>query len=352
MTGRVLIAGAGPTGLTAALELCRHGLTPVIIDKRPGPSPLSRAVGISRRSMEILTPGGVAGRIDAEAVHFGGIVFHDGPRELARLPLNFDDQARLWGLPQDRTETHLSDALKTFGVEVRYDTAFDALEQDRETVVAQTSAGEMRADWLIGADGAHSTVRDALGLGFPGYDLPGTWSIADVDAEGWRDPDHFKGYLLDGGHVVVAVPLETGRFRVISSLPDALAALPVEMNVTRLRRSGTFTIPVRQVTSYMVGRVCLAGDAAHCHSPVGGRGMNLGIADAADLAARIATGDVSGYHAARHAEGARIIRTTETARRMVQSTTPLSRAAVRTALRAADRVPPLGRAMIRRFVGR
>lgn len=349
MTQSILIVGAGTTGLTAAVELARNGLNPVVIEKRSGPSQLSRAVGILPRSLEILKPSGVADAILAEAIAFSGIAFHVGARRIATLALNFDATSRIWGLPQDRTEAHLSDALHRYGGQVQYGTAFERLVQDASGVTVRYGATEARFDHVIGADGVHSPVRMALGMAFPGYDLPGQWSIADVDSPGWRDPAMFQGFILPQGQVVVVVPLDAHRFRLISSLPDALAALPVPMPVSNLRNTGAFTISVRQVSQYQSGRVYLAGDAAHCHSPIGGRGMNLGMADAAELVGRLIAGDMAGYTAARHAEGAHVLAFSERARRVLQSTNPLVTGTVRSVMRLASAIPPLGRVVMRQM---
>ena len=108
MSRDILIVGAGPTGLTAAVELARRGIAARLIEQRPGPSQLSRAVGILQGSMDIFDHSGVRGPVEAEAVRFGGLIFHRGTRPVAEFPLNFDDDSRIWGLAQDRTEHHLS----------------------------------------------------------------------------------------------------------------------------------------------------------------------------------------------------------------------------------------------------
>ncbi|MGJ8618242.1 MAG: FAD-dependent oxidoreductase [Sulfitobacter sp.] len=346
----VLIVGAGPTGLTAAVELARRGIIATVIDKHDGPSHLSRAVGILKRSLDILEPSGVAADIRAEAIAISGIAFHIGAARCATFPLNFDEDSCLLGLPQDRTEHFLAQAFERYGGTVNYGQTFDGLTQDARGVTATINGKTQHFDKVIGADGAHSAVRHALGLDFPGFDLPSQWSIADVDSDRWRDPSVFQGFLLPQGNVCIVVPLEKTRFRVIASQPDALAALPVPMDIRNIRRSGAFTISVRQVERYAVGNVYLAGDAAHCHSPVGGRGMNLGIADAADLAKRIVEGDVEGYHAARHTEGQRIIRFSERGRRIFQSRNPFTRAAVPHVMRAVSKIKPLSQAIIRNAV--
>ena len=161
--------------------------------------------------------------------------------------------------------------------------------------------------------------RQLLNLEFRGHDLPETWSIADVDSEDWPNADTFTLCRLSGGNVVVVVPLEHKRFRVVSNTGDALAALPLKMNATNIRRAGQFKISIRQVAKYSVGRVFLAGDAAHCHSPVGGRGMNLGIADGAELARRMVAGELDGYGDARHKVGEQVIAGSEAVRKVMTS---------------------------------
>ena len=354
MTRRVLIVGAGPTSLTAAVELARRGIVPAVIEKRPGPSQLSRAVGILPPTLDILRPSGVTDALLAEAVPFSGVTFHRGASRLASIdfaPLP-NAPSPVLGLAQDRTEQHLAEGFARHGGEVRFDTELIGLEGDDAGVTVHLPTGTERYDLVIGADGVASAVRRALGVAYRGYEVPGHWSIADVDCTDWPDPTRFKAFLLPRGRVCIVAPLEATRFRVIASTDDALAALPVPINVTNLRRTSAFQISVRQVDSYRVGRVFLAGDAAHCHSPVGGRGMNLGIADAADLARRIAEGGLDGYHAARHPAGAETIRLTERGRRLVQARSALGRAPLYAMLKAIDLIPPLGRAAIRRIAQR
>ena len=346
---RVLIAGAGPTGLTAAVELARRGVEVEVAERRDAPSELSRAVGILPASIAILTPSGAASAIMREAVAFTAFMVYRDADLVADLPLNFDDRSRLWGLAQDRTEEHLIDALARHGASVRYGSPLEGFEQDETGVDARYGDREGRFDDLIGADGVDSVVRRTLGLAYDGFELPHRWSIADVICDDWPEPTAFKGFLLPHGHVVIVAPIEAARFRVIASLPDALKALPVPMRVREIRRTGEFRISVRQADRYGEGRVLLAGDAAHCHSPAGGRGMNLGIADAAELAERMTSGRLDGYSASRHAAGAHVIAFSERGRKTVQSDNPIKRATVFAAMRAMGSVPALGRAGIHQF---
>jgi len=343
---RVLIVGAGPTGLTIAVELARRSIIPAVIDRRADASSLSRAVGITPRSLTLLEPSGVTERLLAKGVKIREARVHVGEKPVARLKFDavHSPYDYILGLAQDRTEAVLRDALTGYGGAVTFGSELVGLRQEPDRVVAVTADGKEAAyDIIVGADGIGSTVRPAAGIHFPGFDLPQTWSVADVDAENWVNAGAFTLCFKPHGAVVVAVPLEAQRFRLISNTPDALAALPIPMHVTRVRRRGTFTISVRQAETYQSGRVYLAGDAAHCHSPVGGRGMNLGIADGTDLARRLVEGDRRGYESARRGDAAATIALSERARRIVTSDLPFSRPLLSCAFRLVGALPPLRR---------
>lgn len=347
---RVLIVGAGPTGLTAAVGLKRRGIEAVVIDKRTEASGYSRAVGILPKSLELLEASGVTEKLLAEGIKGYRSHIYNGTRLAATLVVRgghprFDF---VLGLAQDRTEAHLSNAFRAAGGELRFGTELLSLRQDDDRVVASLSGGvEESCDYLIGADGVRSTTRENIGVPYDGFDLPETWSIADIDTKDWRHEREFCAFRLGDGRVAVVVPLETARYRVVSNTPDALAAIPIPIDITNVRRAGQFRISIRQVPEYRVGRVFLAGDAAHCHSPAGGRGMNLGIADAADLARRLAEDDLDGYSAARHVEGAAAIKTSERARKMITSKNPIVFPLVTLVLKLSMSVPFIRRRLAR-----
>jgi len=325
---RVLIVGAGPSGLTTAVELARHGVMPTVIDRRKDASSLSRAVGITPRSLEILQPSGVTDRLLAEGIKIREVRIYSKKMLIASLPLHGTDQRydHMLALPQDRTEAALRRALAIYGGAPKYGMELTGLRWETSRIVAETADGaETPYDYVIGADGIHSTTRSAAGIGFPGYDLTDNWSIADVDADNWVNARVLTLCLLSGGRVVVVAPLDAGRFRVISNTDDALATLPLPMDITAVRREGLFTISVRHAATYALNDIYLVGDAAHCHSPVGGRGMNLGIADGAELAGRMIFGNLSGYGEARRADAAETIYVSERARKFLTSTRPFNR---------------------------
>ena len=350
---KILIVGAGPAGLTTAVELARRGIVGDVIDLRESGSGLSRAVGIMPASLEILRPSGVTGKLLAEGIKFRQARIYRHSTLALALPFAVSgaDDEFILGLAQDRTETHLRDVLSEFGGVVRYGTELVNLHQDANKVTAETRDGaKAEYDYVVGADGARSTTRQLLNLEFQGHDLPETWSIADVDAEDWPNPDAFTLCRLSDGNVVVVVPLERKRFRVISNTGDALAALPLKMNVTNIRRAGQFKISIRQVAQYNVGRVFLVGDAAHCHSPVGGRGMNLGIADGAELARRMVEDELDGYGEARHKVGKQVIAGSEAIRKVMTSRNPVTRLLVLSVLRSASFVPALQRLFAKKIL--
>ena len=343
---KALIVGAGPTGLTAALELERRGIEIKIIDKREAASGFSRAVGIMPHSLELLSPSRVAERLLSDGIQMADFhIFLDGDERLSFSTRGADPKYDfLLALPQDQTEAIMREQLGKDRTKVSFKTELAGFEQSSEGVTAvYANRKSERFDYLIGADGIHSTARNILGVPFDGYDLPETWSIADVDARDWPYQGSFVVSVLSGGRVAVVAHIGKSRYRVISNTPDALATLALPLEVIKIHRQGTFNISVRQAETYQVGRIFLAGDAAHCHSPVGGRGMNLGIADAADLAQRLADGDPSGYSAARHPAGKAVIAASEGARKIITSSKWSRRVLFRCALAAVNLLPSLRR---------
>lgn len=352
---KVLIIGAGPTGLTAGVELARRGIDAEIIDSRDQGSTLSRAVGINPRSLELLAPSGVTEKLLAQGVKFESVQFYWRARpwvslSLAAAPLQHGYNFML-GLPQDQTEDILRDVFVALGGTVQYGTALSAVRQTDDRVVAETKEGaSLSCDYLIGADGVGSATRDAIGIAYEGQTFPGIWSIADVDAD-WAHNAETSLCLLRDGKMALIAPLGGKRFRVVSNTEDALAALQLEINVTNIRREGQFSISLRLASELSRGRVFLAGDAAHTHSPAGGRGMNLGIADSADLAARLAgDGQLSRYSYDRLAEDKRMIAGSEQIRKAMTSSNLAVRAMILAGLKLASVTPALQRLFASRFL--
>jgi len=354
----ILVVGAGPTGLTAAVELARRGYRPRIVDRNEGPTPLSKAVGIAPHSLELLEPSGVTERLLARAIriphgrlHFGGRSL--GAVRFSRLRHRFNF---LLALPQSETESILAAALAGLGVTVERRTALTALKTAGDSVEAVLEGPDGREEahyrTVYGADGVHSRVRDDLGIAFAGYTHERVWSIADAELADWPYEEGVAHlFLRDDGDVGFIIPIGPGRFRAISNTADALGRVPGGYRVARLLRSDTFHIPVKQAATYQQGPVFLGGDAAHVHSPVGGRGMNLGIEDACAFARRLAEGRLDGYTAERHPVGERWIAASERVLRAVQATHPAAVALRNLALRAVGNLAALQRPLLRRAAG-
>ena len=327
---RVLVVGAGPVGLAAAIEFARRGVSVHIIDKAQDRTELSKAVAIHARTLELLKPSGVTPRLIEAGLPIHRVNLRYHTRLLTTVDFSRMDHRYnfLLSLAQNETEAILETALAERGVTVEREAELAGLAQDADSVDAEiVRAGQTthrRVDYLVGADGAHSTVRKVLGIGFSGERYPDEWNLADIRLD-WLFGD-LEGNLFmhSDGAVLFVIALGRGRFRAISNSGDALALLPAPSVVREVFGRADFTVSQRQVARYRDGRCFLAGDAAHIHSPAGGRGMNLGIEDAVVLADRLANGGLEGYSDERRQAGARVLRESDLQFRMAALRNPLA----------------------------
>ena len=325
----VLIVGAGPVGLTAALELKRRGKTVDLIEKSETHTNLSKAVGINARSLELLEPSGATERLIDAGLKIRQINLRDGEDilncvDFSKLPGRYN---YMLSLPQSETEAILENALNGIGVVVQRKTELMTFTEEAEKIKAKLSNADgehdCEAGHIIGCDGAHSTVRKSLGLGFTGQRYPETWSLADVRMD-WRF-GHGDGNLFmgPGGLTLFVISMPEGRYRAIANAPEVLSLLPSGSHINEVLWQTDFAVSLRQVQSYGRGRAYLAGDAAHIHSPAGGRGMNLGIDDACAFAECLTDGGLEAYSDARHRVGEQVVRESDMQFRMASIDNPL-----------------------------
>ena len=327
----VLIAGAGPVGLTAAIELARRGVDVRIVDPLTDPPQYAKAVGVQPRTLEIFEGMGVLRRILDAGVEMNGQIVYVNGEEAGRIDLSLpaDVPFDFFCIPQYETERVLREELAWRGVHVERGVRLSGFDQDADGVTATLSGPDgdeqVRAGYLIGADGAHSVVRKTLGLSFEGAAFEEQYMLGDVEVD-WSMP---RGYAVRAMHqtdgatddLLVCIPLPgRGRYRMSMLVPAELRTekadrgsdvvthgfsserhpelhhiqavidrLSPEPTVARnLRWSSVFRISHRIVDGYGKGRVFVAGDAAHIHPPTGAQGMNTGIQDAHNLAWKLA----------------------------------------------------------------
>lgn len=307
----VLIVGAGPTGLVLALWLARAGVPFRLIDKHSGPGRASRAMAVQARTLEFYRQLGLADEVVAAGFRLDRLYIRDRSGERATVPLG--DAGRglspfpfVLSLPQDDHERLLTATLRAAGHAVEWDTELTGLADAGDGVRAtlRTPAGERAwaGAYLCGCDGAHSAVRHALGVGFPGGTYDQLFYVADAAADGpWSDRD-FTAFVAERTFCLAFPVREPGLFRFIGLVPEPLRGRDdlrfddmrgeVEAvtgtRVTRENWFSTYRVHHRVAEHFRRGRAFLAGDAGHVHSPAGGQGMNTGIGDAVNLAWKLA----------------------------------------------------------------
>ncbi len=309
----VLIAGAGPTGLTLACGLLANGVTAHVVDKAAGPAGTSRALGLQPRGIEVVARLGALNRLAERALQVEQIIVHINGKHAASVRVG--QRTALVTRPglvisQADVEAELRRRVTELGGQIVWGREVAAAEQDSHGVtVTLADGGQSRAGWLVGCDGAHSRVRELAGVAFPGAPLAERFLLADVHADLPLARDSIHVWLA-GDSVFGAFPLpghDLWRLMAPTADPGTEADRPSgEAVLAELaRRLGeqtgcdpslirdpewvtSFRIHRRLADTYRNGRILLAGDAAHVHSPFGGQGMNTGIGDAENLAWKLA----------------------------------------------------------------
>jgi 2-polyprenyl-6-methoxyphenol hydroxylase-like FAD-dependent oxidoreductase len=338
MTTEVLIAGAGPTGLTLAIELARRGVGVRIVDRDARPFTGSRGDGLQPRTLEVFADLGILDRVLADGMlpatiraHFDGAFAGEHRMAEVEQPTPDVPYPNAWILPQYRTEELLAERLAELGVTVERGTELSGFTQDAEGVTAIVDGREVRARYLVGADGGSSVVRRALGIPFPGTtDETIRMLLGDVHADEldhdfghWWAPasDPAAGVVLTplpgGTAFQFGCPMPAGTENPATSLEHLQRVLDERGGRVRLHDLTWSTVwrpNIRLADRFRDGHVFLAGDAAHVHPPTGGQGLNTGVQDAYNLGWKLAAalgGEPAGlldtYEAERRAVAADVL---------------------------------------------
>jgi 2-polyprenyl-6-methoxyphenol hydroxylase-like FAD-dependent oxidoreductase len=363
-----LIVGAGPVGLTLACQLQHYGVNFRIIDKVDGPVIRTKAAAVWSRTTEFMAQIGLEDEFLNAGLHCcSASLFADGKR-FAQLHLDTVDSLYNFVLmiPQHATEHILREELNKHGVRVEYGHEMTSLQSTDEHVAVELAGGEtLTCRWLVGCDGAHSGVRHALNLDFAGEKLQSDWVVADVYLDEVYAEEEIMAIMHDSGPTAL-FPLGDMFYRVVAQVDDVTGVRDAETAESALRDlfaervvglaklgefkdAGYFTIHERQVEKYQVGRVFVAGDAAHVHSPLGGQGMNTGMHDAYNLGwklALVARGQMteeflSTYQDERFPIGQRLVKATSMGTKMITQRQPLVAALRKQAAKILTQLPVL-----------
>ncbi|MCV7066269.1 FAD-dependent oxidoreductase [Mycolicibacterium farcinogenes] len=373
-TTDVLIVGAGPVGLTAAIVLTQHGHHVTLVDNQAEGANTSRAAVIHPHTLELLEPYGVVDELVARGVHTPTFTIRDRDDLLIAVPFSELPTRYPYTLmiSQADTEAFLLDRLEELGGKVIRPVTVTEIRQDTDHAIATFADGQqIRARYLVGADGMHSTVRDQAGIAFSGGTYGESFTLADVRLSGGVPTDEVILYFSPAGLVVVA-PLPDGMYRIVATVSEAPHTPDIAFVQALLDERGPMAHPAvvedvvwgsrfrvhhRVADEFRDRRIVLAGDAAHVHSPAGGQGMNLGIEDAVVLGGQLSqildgapATLLDEYAATRHRAARGVV--SMTSRLTELATASARRRPVRNrVMRLAGKVPAVRRALAWRLSG-
>jgi 2-polyprenyl-6-methoxyphenol hydroxylase-like FAD-dependent oxidoreductase len=311
----VLIVGAGPTGLALAIQLIRYGIDFVIVDKREGTTPYSKAIGVQARTLEIYQQIDLADRLVDQGLIAKGVRLLEGGEARAEVPLSTLGEGKspypfLLIVEQGKHEHLLYEFIRAHGHDVRWQTTLTDFSHDDAGVAGTiiNSNGEkqlVQAQYLVACDGSKSSVRTHLGLSFQGSTLERLFYVADVQLK-WDFPHDMMTACLARDRSTAFFPMPgEDRYRIVGVFPEdsdkiegeipydeiekqILEDTQLQLDIYQVNWFSTYKVHSRRVNQFRVGRCFVAGDAAHIHSPAGAQGMNTGIQDGYNLAWKLA----------------------------------------------------------------
>ena len=311
----VLIVGAGPTGLALAIQLIRYGIDFVIVDKREGITPYSKAIGVQARTLEIYQQIDLAQSLVDQGLIANGVRLLEGGEAKAEVPLSTLGEGKspfpyLLIVEQSKHEHLLYNFIRAHGQDVRWQTTLSDFSQSDSGVTGtlEDASGEkqvVQAQYLVACDGAKSSVRHGLGLTFQGSTLERLFYVADVQLK-WDYPHDMLTACLAKDRSTAFFPMPgEDRYRIVGVFPEdtdkvegqipfdeiekqIIEDSQLELDMYKVNWFSTYKVHSRRVNKFSVGRSFVAGDAAHIHSPAGAQGMNTGIQDGYNLAWKLA----------------------------------------------------------------
>jgi 2-polyprenyl-6-methoxyphenol hydroxylase-like FAD-dependent oxidoreductase len=301
---QVLVVGAGPTGLLLAAELARRDVGCLLIDALDAPRGWDRATVVHERSLQIFEALGIADGLLAEGVRTRSARFHSDGKVLAELPLDLTGSRYGFqlGVSEEVTESVLTAYLEAQGGSVIRSTELVGVTPTDGAVTATLERDgtrrQVQVEWVVGCDGYRSSVREAVGIDFPGADIDAQWAVFDATLSGWDDDYDVVFALLDQPPVILT-PLPARRWRIylrpttdggdlVAEAGAVLRRYAPGVTFAEVANPTRFRCHSRVAARYRSGRVLLAGDAAHACTPAEGHGMNTGLQDAFNLGWKLA----------------------------------------------------------------
>lgn len=368
----VLIVGAGPTGLTLATKLARRGISHLIIDRLDEHANTSRAAVVHARTLEVLSELSISDRLISAGIKVPRFTVRARDQKL--LTIRFDHLPSPYPftlmVPQNEIEDIITFRLRELGSTIHRGIEAVGLEQDEGGVTARLQDGRtIAAQYAVGADGLHSIVRQSAGIDFDGGTYEQSFLLADVHMKWAFDASEVMLFFSPEGLVVVA-PLPRGHHRIVATVDearehpdlsdvqailDARGPVHSKAQIQDVVWSSRFRVQHRVARRYRNGRMILAGDAAHVHSPAGGQGMNTGIQDASFLGGLLPAALIEGpagldvYEAKRRPVALDVVRLTDRLTGMATLKGGLQKGLRNVMLRTLDHVPGFRSALARKL---